>query len=476
MAFYFFTNNVYLCPMNLRCTIVIALLLLFVNGYTQTPANDTPLTLAQQMPEYPGGKDSLMYDILSKVVYPKACADSSIQGKVYIRFVVNRDGSASDFEVIKTPHPLLGDAAVQAARSIKKFSPGMQDGKPARVWVSVPVMFKIKKQELASYDCGENGPVYVGGTDQMGKDLVKLIVYPEYERKWNIQGKVLLNALINEQGLIETVEVVKGVSAGLDTEAIRVAKLLKPFIPSNVEGNAVKCYMSIPVVFGLLYTGYTIEIAGFRMTSVSQYFMNQQYTDINGYTLFDYYSEEGYDDFAKMLSDSMIYPEKALSLKAEGILKLRCTMSENLRLIPLESLNDPDNLFTAEAFRLIRLAHPFDEKIKTSNFFKDTLDAQVMFVLDKKHRWGKSFTRDEKEAEMLTDEGIVLFKKEKYEKAIEYFTAAIRYSSLHANAYYNRGVCELKLNNSQNACDDFRKAFLCGDLDAKYAIKQVCSQ
>src|SRR5580698_9094410 len=69
-------------------------------------ATDSILLVAEQMPEYPGGIDSLRKAVAANVTYPRLCADSGIQGRVFVRFAVNEDGSVSHVEAIKGPHPL----------------------------------------------------------------------------------------------------------------------------------------------------------------------------------------------------------------------------------------------------------------------------------------------------------------------------------------------------------------------------------
>lgn len=264
--------------MKFRSLCILAFVLLVSIVTAQTVANNAPLTIAQQMPEYPGGKDSLLNDILRRVVYPKTCSDSGIQGKVYLRFVVNTNGGVSDYEVIKTPHPLLGNAAIEAAQTLKKFAPGMHDGKPVRVWVSVPVTFKIKVQELPPPPNPDNlipimdsatiaelqdlvkdlddtpldtYPEFPGGDVAFNEFLARNLNYPELERDNDIQGKVLVRFVVTETGSIESIEITQGLTIGLNSEAIRIVKMLPRFKPATKNGKPVRTYFNMPFVFAL---------------------------------------------------------------------------------------------------------------------------------------------------------------------------------------------------------------------------------
>ncbi len=464
---------------NIKGIFCFVLLLATATNTSAQTAADTILTIAEQMPYYPGGTDSLLKEITKNVVYPKFCADSNIQGKVYLRFVVNTDGSLADLQAIKSPHPAMSVAAMDAVLKIGKFTPGMQDGKPVRVWYSLPVTFKVKQVNTESladsiFTSVDEPAVYLTGEENLKIDLQKNMFYPGEEFKQGIQGQVVLNLVIDKTGKIDTVIVVKGVSSGLANEALRIVKLLSAFRPATFHGEAVKSYYTLPVDFNLRHDEFTIYIGSMAFLSVQTTTGNTGgISDNHGKFLF-YYYEGGYDAFSKLMNANMQFPAEALKSKLESVLKVRCSISSDFRLEPQTCLNDPDSIFTKEAFRLIKLCPPFKKEIETSTFLKDTLPVSVIFVMDKRHQWGASATKDESEADMLTEQGIDFYNKEKYEKALEFFSAAIRYYSLHSRAYFNIAATELKMNNKKGACEDFYRALLLGDMDAKDALKQVC--
>ncbi|HLP21608.1 MAG TPA: TonB family protein [Chitinophagales bacterium] len=432
------------------------------------------------MPQYPGGNDSLLREIAARVDYPVQCSDSNIQGKVYLRFVVNTDGSIADVHAVKSPHPLLSVAAIAATKGLKKFAPGLQQGKPVRVWYSVPVNFKVKTSVTGSvadtiYEVVDEPALYNGGADELATAIAKEMVYPREEFQNGVHGQVFLKLLINEKGEIQSTTVSKSVSPGLDQEALRIVKRLKGFKPAIINQTPVKSYYSLPIDFNLhtvehtLYFGSAIGLVSLQSTFAT----TAGATDNRRKFLFYYYNG-GYEAYSQFIVEKMIYPETAFKSKTEAIIKVNCRINNELKLEAVKVLNDPENVFTNEALRLIKLVPPFNEELRGSTFLKDTLPINVVFVLDKRHSWGQSAQKDEKEADMLVEEGTGFYNKGKYEKSIDYFSAAIRYYSLHSKAFFNRGVALLKLNDKQGACEDFRTAFLLGDLDATDAIKQTC--
>ena len=80
---------------------------------------------------------------MENIKYPEQAMKEGIQGRVTVRFIVEKDGSISDVKPILSVHPLLNKEAVRVVESMPKWSPGKQNGKPVRVRFNVPVMFKL---------------------------------------------------------------------------------------------------------------------------------------------------------------------------------------------------------------------------------------------------------------------------------------------------------------------------------------------
>jgi TonB family protein len=97
----------------------------------------------------------------------------------------------------------------------------------------------------------EQMPEYPGGDGELIKFLVQNVQYPQYERDRDIQGKVLVRFVVTEDGSVKDVTVVRGVSPGLDKEAVRVLRMLPRFKPGMQQGKPVSVYYNIPIVFKL---------------------------------------------------------------------------------------------------------------------------------------------------------------------------------------------------------------------------------
>lgn len=102
------------------------------------------LAAVQEQPDFPGGM-SKMYEYLQRTTkYPDMEFDAGIQGKVYIEFVVNRDGSIDEVKVRRGVSPGLDREALRAVRSMPKWTPGKMNGKAVKVRFTIPVDFKLK--------------------------------------------------------------------------------------------------------------------------------------------------------------------------------------------------------------------------------------------------------------------------------------------------------------------------------------------
>lgn len=97
----------------------------------------------EQMPSFPGGETALMKYIAENLRYPSAAQDQGIQGLVILRFVVTGTGDVGEVQVIKSLDPSCDREAVRVVKSLPRFHPGRQQGKPVNVWFQLPVRFQL---------------------------------------------------------------------------------------------------------------------------------------------------------------------------------------------------------------------------------------------------------------------------------------------------------------------------------------------
>lgn len=107
-------------------------------------SEDVPFYHVEQMPKFQGGEVTKFRSwVFSKVKYPELAQQNNIQGRVMLSFVIERDGSLTNIEIITSPDRLLSDEAVRVVKSSPKWEPGKQRGVPVRVKYNLPVDFRI---------------------------------------------------------------------------------------------------------------------------------------------------------------------------------------------------------------------------------------------------------------------------------------------------------------------------------------------
>ncbi len=99
------------------------------------------------------------------------------------------------------------------------------------------------------YDWVEERPMFTGGDMALRKWLAQNIMYPFEAVERNIQGSVLVKFVVEKDGSITNVEVLKGVHALLDEEALRVVRSMSKWVPGKVKGKAVRSYFTQPIRF-----------------------------------------------------------------------------------------------------------------------------------------------------------------------------------------------------------------------------------
>ena len=101
-------------------------------------------TVVEKQPEFPGGTAELFKYLNKAIKYPVIAQENGIQGRVICAFVVNRDGSVVDAEVLRGVDPSLDKEALRVIGTMPKWTPGKQRGKPVRVKYTVPITFRLQ--------------------------------------------------------------------------------------------------------------------------------------------------------------------------------------------------------------------------------------------------------------------------------------------------------------------------------------------
>lgn len=100
--------------------------------------------IVEVMPQFPGGNSELMRYLGTNIKYPTIAAENGIQGRVVLKFVVSKDGSISNIQIVRSLDPSSDKEAIRVIKGMPKWIPGMQNGHPVAVYFTLPVLFKLQ--------------------------------------------------------------------------------------------------------------------------------------------------------------------------------------------------------------------------------------------------------------------------------------------------------------------------------------------
>ena len=215
-------------------------------------------------PMYPGGSHVMTRFISTSLRYPREAAENDIQGLVVYNFVVELDGSMSDFEIMHRAHPLLDEEALRIIKSMPAWRPAVYKGKNVRARHYVPMYFKLNKggrptsyaqqrkvmpldpnEEI--YTIVDKMPEFPTGEEGLGRFITEFIRYPSRAKDEGVQGRILCSFIVRKDGTISNLEVINGLDNDLDNEALRVLSMMPKWTPgvNNNEAVSVKCILPI---------------------------------------------------------------------------------------------------------------------------------------------------------------------------------------------------------------------------------------
>lgn len=209
-------------------------------------------TVVETMPEYPGGMDALIEYLGGNINYPEQAKDEGIEGKVIVNFVIEKDGSVGETKVLSGIGGGCDEEALRVVSEMPDWSPGMQQGKTVRVSYNLPISFKLdEKDKDTIFNMVEVMPEFLGGNEALFAYISKNIKYPEKAKKEKIQGKVFVSFVVEKNGKVSNVIILRGIGGGCDEESLRVVSEMPDWKPGIQDGKPVRVQFSLPIKFAL---------------------------------------------------------------------------------------------------------------------------------------------------------------------------------------------------------------------------------
>lgn len=239
-----------------RVHILLGFLLITLLQFTSTATaqDDDFFLTVEQMPELHGSIDSLS----KEAGYTRDAYEAGVEGRVYVQFIVTKDGTVSDARVLRGLHKGLDKEALETIKQAR-FTPGRQRGQNVRVQMSLPITFKLSDVEMPEppeeSTKGDKGNVFMAVEEmpQLKGGLAQLqqkINYPDMAKKAGIEGRVVVKFIVEKDGSVSNAKVLRGIGGGCDEEALRIVKQAK-FKPGRHGGKPVRVQYSLPIPFQL---------------------------------------------------------------------------------------------------------------------------------------------------------------------------------------------------------------------------------
>ena len=255
-----------------------------VNTEVSLPANnDSIYVKVEKDAVFPGGEAAMFKWIADRIKYPEECKANGIQGRVYVQFVVNEDGSLSDAKILRSPDKALSQEAIRIVKAMPKWKPAQNKGKVVRSYFRLPFSFKLPGTQKTETITGqEKGPKpkitvmakptgkpieetadneiynkpeteaeFPGGMQAEFKWIADHLKYPEECKAKEIQGNVIIQFVVNEDGSLSDAKILRSPDNALSQEAIRVVKAMPKWKPAKQGEKAVRSYFRLPIVFKL---------------------------------------------------------------------------------------------------------------------------------------------------------------------------------------------------------------------------------
>jgi TonB family protein len=225
---------------------------------TQTDASGKQIvSRIERGAEFPGGIQAFGDYLSENIRYPVEARQKNVQGKVFCSFIVEKDGSISGLKVVRGIGSGADEEAIRVLSAMPKWEPGTQNGANVRQLYTVPISFSLSDtpakpvNDTEVFTAVEQSAMFPGGMDAFSRYLSKTIRYPMEAREKRIQGKVLLNFIVEKDGSISDIRVARETGGGLSDEAVRVVKQSPRWVPAMQNGVPVRQRYTTPISFSL---------------------------------------------------------------------------------------------------------------------------------------------------------------------------------------------------------------------------------
>ena len=205
------------------------------------------------LPRFTGGPKALSKYMNDNLQYPESAEKNGVEGKVYVLFNVEKDGTITDVKIGKSVDPDLDQEAVRLVKGMPKWEPGRKHGKATLVKnMRMPITFKIDK-EGSSPNFASNSPsspekaTFPGGQPALIKYTLDNFHYPENAKMNGLESKVSVSCWVESDGSIIDVSATSSANTDrlITKEALRLVKGMPMWIAGMRAGKLIRGYYTL---------------------------------------------------------------------------------------------------------------------------------------------------------------------------------------------------------------------------------------
>ena len=327
-------------------------------------------------PQFPGGEQEMMKFISENIKYPENAKEKGVTGTVIINFVVGSDGKIGRIKVMRGIGSGCDEEAIRVLVKMPNWIPGKKGGEAVAASVTLPFKFNLNSSDgktgeiqvlpqaiggekpyvvveqmpqeaerqivdgQQAFVVVEQMPQFPGGENAMREFIQKTLKYPEEAKKNKVEGTVIVNFVIDKEGMIRNPRIMRG-KPELNDEALRVINSMPAWIPGKQGGKPVLVSYTIPVKFTLPAT----ETAAQQITDKPVPYSNvEEKPQFPG----------GEYEMMKFIKNNLKYPVIAQEEGATGTALVRFIINSSGKIVEAGVINEIHPSLIAEAIRLIR--------------------------------------------------------------------------------------------------------------------------
>ncbi len=295
-----------------------------------------------------GGIGEFYKYITENLQYPDKALENGVSGKIFIEFVVQKDGSISNIKILKGIGFGCDEEVLRLLADSPPWIPGKQKGRVVKQRFVLPITFKhpdFKESDLPDQvkiqDAGGEDRVFLiveesasfdGGMTEFYNYVSNNLHYTNKALNDKIEGKVFIEFIVNVDGTISDVKILRGIGSGLDEEAKRVVEGSPIWIPGKQKGHIIRQKMVLPITF----RHPDFKESGFGPVKVKKV-ENDDYVEIREVPMSDKEVSKinwvdvevaidempsfpgGQEKLHEYIQKNLNYPKEALNNKIEGI-------------------------------------------------------------------------------------------------------------------------------------------------------------